>query len=291
MANTERIAEWSIKNLAYAIITKENGVITSFGTPKMHTGAISLNVSSSNNTDNALSADGGRYYGGAGAKTKTGELNVARFFDEFRKDIMGEMDFDGMLVEGDGAQAEFAMLWEVDDNQGGNRNIWYDCTAGDITKNFSTTTADGTVTYATETSTITSVLAELPNGVKARKATVPKGDPRYDTFFDAVVLPESVTPTPTPTPDATLSALAIGSLTLTPTFDAATTTYAAATTNASDAVTATATDSTATVAIDVDGTTVASGDSVTWSTGDNVVTVTVTNSTETKTYTVTVTKS
>ena len=288
MANTERIAEWGLKNLAFAKVIKENGVITGFGTPFMHPGAITFNISAGNSSDNGLAADDGRYYGGAGSKTKTGELTVARYLNEFRTELMGETDYDGMLVEGDGEQAEFATLWEVSDNQGGNRNVWYDCTASDITKNNQTTAIDGTVTYGTETSTITSTLAELPNGVKARKATIPKGDPRYDDFFSAVVLPANLTPT---TPDATLSALTIGSLTLTPTFDAATTTYAAATTNASDTVTATATDSTATVAIDVDGTTVASGDAATWSTGDNVVTVTVTNSTETKTYTVTVTKS
>lgn len=190
MPNNERIAEWSIKNLAFALITKENGVITSFGKPFMHPGAISLNISPGNNTDNVLSADGGRYYGGSGAKTKTGELNVARFLNEFRKQFLGEIDYNGIMVEGDGTQVEFAMLWEVDSDQGGARNVWYDCTSSDITKNNSTTTFDGTVTYATETATITSTLAELPNGIRARKATVEKGDPNYDGFFDAVVVPE-----------------------------------------------------------------------------------------------------
>lgn len=288
MANQERIAEWGLKNLAFAKVIKENGVITGFDTPFMHPGAITHNISGGNNTDNGLAADDGRYYGGGAAKTKTGELTVARFLNKFRTDIMGEDDYDGMMVEGNGTQAEFAMLWEVSDDQGGNRNIWYDCTAGDITKNNQTVAIDGTITYGTETSTITSTMVELPNGVVARKATIPKGDPRYGTFFDAVVLPANLTPT---TPDATLSALAIGSLTLTPTFAAGTTTYTAATTNATDTVSATATDSGATVAITVDSTTVASGDSVTWDEGDNTVTVTVTNGGETKTYTVTVTKS
>lgn len=189
---TERIAEWGIHKLAISKITKVNGTITEFGTPVMLPGAISLNISAGNNTDNALSADDGRYYGGAGSKTKTGELNVARFTDWFRENILGETNYDGMLVEGDGSAAEFAMLWETNSDQGGARNVWYDCTAADIVKNFATTTFDGTVTYATETSTVTSVLAELPNGVMARKATVQKGDPRYDTFFDAVVLPGPV---------------------------------------------------------------------------------------------------
>lgn len=284
MATTERIAEWGLKNLAFALIIKENGVITGFGTPFMHPGAITHNISAGNNTDNGLAADDGNYYGGSGSKTKTGELTVARFLNKFRTDIMGEEDYDGMMVDGNGAQAEFAMLWEVNDDQGGNRNIWYDCTAGDITKNNQTTAIDGTVTYGTETSTITSKMATLPNGVVARKATIPKGDPRYDTFFDAVVLPER-----TSTDAPKLSALTIGSLTLTPAFDADTTTYAATTTNATNTVTATAPLG-ATVTITANGTAVSSGDSVTWNAGENTVAVTVSNGTQSTSYTVTVTK-
>lgn len=87
-----------------------------------------------------------------------------------------------------------------------------------------------------------------------------------------------------------LSTLSIGSLTLTPTFDASTYIYTTATTNASDSVTATA-GTGLTVAIEANGTTIDSGDSVTWTTGDNTVEVTVSNGTDTATYTVTVTAS
>lgn len=93
------------------------------------------------------------------------------------------------------------------------------------------------------------------------------------------------------TPDATLSALTIGSLALTPTFDKDVTEYSAATENATNTITATATDAEATVEITVGETTIVSGGSTTWAVGENTVTVVVTNGTETKTYTVTVTKS
>lgn len=192
---TEQIAEWGIHKLSYAKITKVNGVITAFATPVMLPGAISLNVSPGNNTDNALSADDGRYYGGAGAKTKTGELNVARFTDAFRKDILGEIAEGEGLGEGDGSSAEFALLWEANSDQGGTRNVWYDCTASDISKNFATTTFDGTVTYATETSTITSTIAELPNGERRRKWSCEKGSANYDDFFTAVYYPTTTTTT------------------------------------------------------------------------------------------------
>ena len=89
----------------------------------------------------------------------------------------------------------------------------------------------------------------------------------------------------------TLSALAIGSLTLTPTFDPDVLEYTATTSDATNKITATATDENATVTIASDDATIGSDNRATWATGDNVVTITVTNGTESAVYTVTVTAS
>lgn len=90
--------------------------------------------------------------------------------------------------------------------------------------------------------------------------------------------------------DADLTALAIGSLTLSPTFASGTTTYTTTTTNATNTITATA-KAGATVSIKVGETTVENGASATWATGANTVTITVKKGVTTKVYTVTVTKS
>ena len=92
------------------------------------------------------------------------------------------------------------------------------------------------------------------------------------------------------TPSARLSALTIGNLALSPTFDPDTTTYTASTSNATNTITVTAEDSEATVEIKVGETTVTNGTAATWADGENTLTITVTNGTETKTYTVTMTK-
>lgn len=92
-------------------------------------------------------------------------------------------------------------------------------------------------------------------------------------------------------PDTTLSALTIGSLTLTPQFSSSVTSYAVTTSNATNVVTATATDSDATVVIKNGSDTVTSGEPAEWSAGTNALTVTVTNDGYTQTYNVTVTKS
>lgn len=132
--------------------------------------------------------------------------------------------------------------------------------------------------------------------------TVVKGAARYD---GQPVIPEGfvvmgIGAAPTTSVDfapdqanpavAALSALSIGGLTLTPTFDPATDTYTAATTNASNMVSAVPAVGGA-VEITSGGKKVTNGSSVTWASGANSVAVKVTNGGQSKTYTVTVTKS
>ena len=87
--------------------------------------------------------------------------------------------------------------------------------------------------------------------------------------------------------------LAIGSLTLTPTFDQTGTTiaYTATTANAQDKVQAVPESANANLVIKVGGTTnVANGGYAAWEVGSNTLTVACTVGETTKTYTVTVTR-
>lgn len=97
----------------------------------------------------------------------------------------------------------------------------------------------------------------------------------------------------TPANNADLSALSVGSLELSPAFDAATKTYSATTTNATNTVLAVPADIGAKVAVKFGGAVVENGKAITWAAGANTVTVEVTaaDGTTTNTYTVTVTKS
>jgi len=90
--------------------------------------------------------------------------------------------------------------------------------------------------------------------------------------------------------DATLASLALGALTLSPSFNSGTTQYTATTENATNTITAVPTSNNAAVAITVNGSSIASGQSATWVAGENTVVVTVTNGSATKVYTVTITK-
>ena len=89
--------------------------------------------------------------------------------------------------------------------------------------------------------------------------------------------------------DANLASLS--GLTLSPSFDAGTVTYTAATTNTSDTVIAIPANDNAQVVMKLGSDTVKNGTAIKWASGANTLTVTVKNGAATKVYTVTVTKS
>ena len=134
--------------------------------------------------------------------------------------------------------------------------------------------------------------------LKANGSTISSGDSVTWNLGDNTVEIVASNGTESTTYTVTVKALAvaeltditIGSLTLTPTFDADTTSYTTSTTNASDTVSATAATG-VTVEITANGTPIEDGDAVTWENGDNTVVITATNGVDTKTYTVTVSAS
>lgn len=93
--------------------------------------------------------------------------------------------------------------------------------------------------------------------------------------------------------DATLSSLSLGAAALSPSFAAATVTYTASTTNATNVINAVPSNAGADIGITLNGTEVANGSALAWTAGSNTVVVKVTaeDGTTTKSYTVTVTKS
>lgn len=98
---------------------------------------------------------------------------------------------------------------------------------------------------------------------------------------------------PAASTDATLTALTVGNLALTPAFASGTLTYTATATSASDVVTAVPGNAAAAMKLTVNGTEIDNGTAATWKTGSNTLQVVVTaaDGTTTKTYKVTVTKS
>lgn len=162
--------------------------------------------------------------------------------------------------------------------------------------------ADKTAYTATTYNASDAVSATAGTGVtvsiKANNVTINSGDSPSWTSGENTIEVVASNGTDSTTYTVTLTKLAvaeltditIGSLTLTPTFDADVISYTTSTTNASDAVSATAATG-VTVTIEANGTAIESGDSVTWENGDNTVEITASNGVDSKTYTVTVSAS
>ena len=165
---------------------------------------------------------------------------------------------------------------------------------------FDSETTEYTATTANATDKITAeadegvTIAITVNDVELEN----EGDATWTDGENTVVVTASKDGTTTTTYTVTvtkvtyskLTDLTIGSLTLSPTFDADVTAYTTTTSNASNKVTATAAEG-VTIAITVNGDALENEASATWETGENTVVVTASAAgTETTTYTVTVTK-
>jgi len=272
--------KYNLKNAHYALLTYDTLGAPVFGTPVAMPGSVSLSLEANGEPENFY-ADGIAYYVINNNMGYEGDLELALIPESFRTDVLKEtLDANGVLIENSEAEiAAFALLFEFDGDQKHIRHVLYNCSAS--RPGIEGKTNEDSKEVQTETLTIKAT--PLPDGKVKAKTGNTTNTTAYNGWYSAVYVPTAVA-------DATLSALTIGSLALTPTFAPGTTSYTATTTNATNTVTATANAAGATVAIKVNNTTIQSGGSATWQAGTNTVEVTVTNGSTTKTYTVTVTK-
>ena len=181
-------------------------------------------------------------------------------------------------------------------NKGPDGKRYYQYLKGTFSggEEIATTKGDGAVTVHTYQLTFTALNTTHKWTVNGKQRTLKRifGDTADAAFtgtdsswFAAVQVPGAASQL------AALSALSIGTLTLSPTFAAGTLNYTASTANESDAVTATAAAG-CSAAIKVNGSAHTSGQAATWAEGSNTVEVTVTGDGKiTQVYTVTVTAS
>ena len=136
-----------------------------------------------------------------------------------------------------------------------------------------------------QTETLTIKATPLASGVVKAKSGNNTDSTVYQNWYKSVYMPAEISGA-----NVSLSALSIGSLSLSPAFAADITSYTAETSNATNTVSATAADENAGVAITVNGNSLTNGSSASWEDGANTVVITVTNAGSSKTYTVVVTK-
>ena len=212
-----------------------------------------------------------------------GEPTLRRKFSDYTGYEFAE---DGTLLGSTGRpRKKFALMSGQSGNIKGKRTCYLMCQLSKPAKNAATKEGQGV--HQPDEFPIVARPVKLPTGWKgAFYENIPEDGALYENFFDHVRNDLA----PVAGGEVRLSALAVGTTPLTPTFAPGTATYSLATTEESVSVVAVPAAAGATVAITCGEQTVENGGSATLSAGANVITVTVTNGGATKSYVVNVTK-
>lgn len=199
MPSVDNKVHYGLTNVYYAPLTETvdpqtGAVIASYGTPVRWPGAVSIDLSSNMSQDNFY-ADNGVYYVTSSDNNYEGDFESASVPRQFKKDIFGDVeDANGALIEVAGVPTRyFALMIEHSGDVGGQRQVFYKCSATRPNQG-SATTEDG-VEVQTQTVTIKAIpTAEnvtIGQDTEAHpiQAFLNKGDTGYSTFFDGVYMP------------------------------------------------------------------------------------------------------
>lgn len=237
-------------------------------------------------------ADDRLHYRKVDEKNGESTLDMADIPDEVKARMLGwRIDSKGGLVHmKDAEPTRFHAAFSISSDTVERRKFIYGCEASMAADDHETRGEN--VSFRHDEATLTEFGVDVGGehvwDYVVNKDTDPEG---YEKSFAEVVFPQPAEAGGAEGPDVSLSALTIGSLELTPSFDPDTTRYECTTSNATNSVAATPSAAGAVAVIRANGETVESGSSVTWNDGENTVVVTVINEAATRSYTVTVTKS
>lgn len=188
----------------FETVNPQTGEITiSYGQKINWPGAVSIGLDNDASQEDFY-ADDGVYYTSSGASKYEGDYESASVPRAFKKAIYGDVEDDNnaLIETQDNGTKYFAFAYETSGDIGGQRTIFYRCSATRPSAS-STTKEDGT---EIQTETVTIKATGRPDTIvidgeekSMIRATLQKGDAGYDTFFDAPYVPASVTVEPSVT--------------------------------------------------------------------------------------------
>ena len=176
---------FGLENLHIGTYTvADNGTVT-LGTPYHQKGAVNLSMDPET-AESTFWADNRKYYVENADNGYTGELETAKFDDQFLTNFMNYVALEGGGVAEVKTKknATVYIIFEVKGDVQARRTILYNVELGHITANPATT--EDTKEPNTETLPVT-IIGD--NGTGVVKASYEKGDAAYDTLFTAPPVP------------------------------------------------------------------------------------------------------
>lgn len=179
--------KFGLKNVHYAPITVSMDGEPTFGVPKRLPGAVSLTLDVQGE-EVEFEADDVIYYSSYSNTGYKGTLEIANITDDFRKDILGDVEDEAshVLMEYASAEAKpFALLYEVNGDQKATRRVLYYCTVSRPGENASTT--GKTKTPQTDSMSLTSV--PLADGLTRARTQDDTPEEVFEGWYNAVWRP------------------------------------------------------------------------------------------------------
>ena len=157
--------KYGLKNVHYAVITNNSGVIT-YATPVPIPGAVNLSLSPLGDKTEFY-ADDTSYFVTNNNSGYEGDLEVALIPDSFKVDVMGEtIDANGAQIENANAvPKDFALMFEFSGDANATRHVIYNVNAA--RPNLEGSTKNSSIEVKTETISITASPAVDTGDVKS----------------------------------------------------------------------------------------------------------------------------
>lgn len=179
---------FGISNLyvgTYTEVTTTAGTTVTLGTPYHQAGAVSFSpeVQSEQNT---FYADNIPYWSGYSGGTIEGDLEVAMFDDAFKTQFLGykTLTSGGLALVKNAVKPNVYIAFQIEGDAEARRVILYNCTLGDISREFST------IEESKEPQTATIAVTAIGDNVSGvTMATFKPGDSGYSTLFTAPTAP------------------------------------------------------------------------------------------------------
>lgn len=177
--------EFGISQLHIGTYTVSGDTVT-LGTPYHQKGAVSFSPEEQSESNNFY-ADNIIYWSGYSGGSIEGDLEVAMFDDEFKKQFLGyrELTNGGLANVKNATKPDVYIAFQVEGDAESRRVILYNCSLGAITREYNT--IEESKEPATETVAVTAV---GDNATGVTMAVFKPADAGYATLFTAPEAPE-----------------------------------------------------------------------------------------------------